>query len=213
MKHATTRQVTRAAHALRAYEQVAFSGEASLLQHDRIHTEALLAALICDLEHYANHHGIAFSNAVSAGRAIHAEENADLPTYTLGDQVRLTRQSGRCGTIIGWKNLAPDDQTHFLIDVPGVSFVYAEAARHLAPAPPFPPTATNLGTVTHANQAAQTYTSIAARLPSTAEPTRRALQHDAHKLLDALSSWSGITITQLRDGLAPPPQRKSTTQT
>lgn len=205
MIHGNAKQITRATLALEAYEQSAFPEEPSLLQHDPRYTEALLTALICDLEHYADEHGIDFASAVRTGHSINAEEAADQTTYEVGDQVRLTRQSGRCGTIIGWKNLTPNGQTDFLVEVPGVPFVHAEPAPHLAPAPPFPPTKTSLGTVTHANQAEQTYASITARLLSTAEPTRRMLQQDCHSLLDALSSWSGISITQLRDALATEP--------
>ena len=196
-------QITRATRALVTYEQSAFPGEPSLLQHDPLYAEALLTALLCDLEHYANQHGINFSNAISTGRSIHAEETADQTVYEVGDQVRLTRQSGRCGTIIGWTTLAPDAQPDFLVGVPGVPFVYAEAAAQLTPAPPFPPTETSLGTVTHADQAEQTYASITARLLSTAAPACGTLDQDRHRLLDALSSWSGIPTTQLRNALTP----------
>ncbi|MFG2091855.1 MULTISPECIES: hypothetical protein [unclassified Spirillospora] len=205
MIHGNAHQIARATRALQAYEQSAFPGEPSLLQHDPLYTEALLTALVCDLEHYANEHDISFASAVSTGHSINAEEAADQTIYEVGDQVRLTRQSGRCGTIIGW-NHAPNAQPDFLVEVPGVPFVYAESAPHLAPAPPFPPTKTSLGTVTHANQAEQTYISITARLLSTAEPTRQTLEQDGHRLLDALSSWSGISTTQLHDALATKPR-------
>ncbi|MEU8804875.1 hypothetical protein [Spirillospora sp. NPDC048819] len=202
-------RITRATRALETYEQSVFPGEPSLLRHDPLYAEALLTALLCDLEHYANHHGINFSSAISTGHSINTEETADQTAYEVGDQVRLTRQTGRCGTIIGWTNLTPDAQPDYLVEVPGVPFVYAESAAHLAPAPPFPPTETSLGLVTHANQAEQTYTSITAQLLSTAEPTREMLEHDRHRLLDALNSWSGISTTQLRDALTPPPRATS----
>ncbi|TDC73850.1 hypothetical protein [Actinomadura sp. 7K507] len=210
MIRGNAKQITRATRALETYEQSAFPGEPSLLQHDPLYAEALLTALLCDLEHYANHHGINFTSAISTGHSINTEEATDQTTYEVGDQVRLTRQSGRCGSIIGWTSPAPDVQPDYLVEVPGVPFVYAETAAHLTPAPPFPPTETSLGTITHANQAEQAYTSITAQLLSTAEPTHEILDQDRHRLLDALSSWSGISTTQLHEALTPPPRATAT---
>jgi hypothetical protein len=204
MPHAT-RRIDRATHALTAYENDAFPGKPSLLHRDTFYTQALLAALVCDLEHYAQHHGINFASALSTGRALNAAEVAEDAAYKVGDQVRLTRQDGRCGTVIGWQTTSPDTETSFLVAVPGIPFIYAEPATHLAAAPDFPPTQTILGTVQHADQAGQLYITITTRLPDAPEPTRTALEHDCQRLLAALSSWSGITQTRLHDELAPRP--------
>ncbi|GAA1875140.1 hypothetical protein [Actinomadura bangladeshensis] len=204
MPHAG-RRLDRATQALAAYEKAAFPGTPSLLRRDAFYSQALLAALICDLEHYAHHHGHDFATALSTGRALNAAEAAEDAPYKVGDQVRLTREHDRCGTVIGWQTTSPHAETDFLVAVPGIPFVYAEPATHLAPAPAFPPTTTVLGTVHHADQAERLYTTITTRLPDAPEPTRHALEHDRRRLLTALSSWSGITETRLHDALAPRP--------
>ncbi|MFF4240884.1 hypothetical protein ACFYYL_33840 [Actinomadura geliboluensis] len=207
MTHADQR-IDRAAHALTAYENDAFPGEPSLLHRDAFYTQALLAALVCDLEHYAHHHGIDFASALSAGRAINAAEVAEDIPYKIGDQVRLTRQHDRCGTVIGWQTTSLHTQTDFLVAVPGIPYTYAEPSTHLAPAPAFPPMHTTLGTVHYADQAEQLYTTITTRLPDAPERTRHALEHDRRRLLTALSSWSGITETRLHHELAPNPDAR-----
>lgn len=201
----TARRIDRATHALTTYENDAFPGKPSLLHRDTFYTQALLAALVCDLEHYAHHHGINFTSALSTGRALNASEVAEDAPYKVGDQVRLTRQDDRCGTVIGWQTTGPDTETCFLVAVPGIPFIYAEPAAHLAPAPDFPPTQTILGTVQHADQAEQLYITITTRLPDAPESTQTALEHDRRRLLAALSSWSGITQTRLHHELAPHP--------
>ncbi|MEU8346660.1 hypothetical protein AB0C74_33615 [Spirillospora sp. NPDC048832] len=204
MPHAT-RRIDRATRALTAYENDAFPGKPSLLHRDAFYTQALLAALMCDLEHYAHHHGLDFASALSTGRALNAAEVAEDAPYKVGDQVRLTRQDGRCGTVIGWQTTGPDTEVSFLVAVPGIPFIYAEPAAHLAAAPDFPPTQTILGTVHHADQAEQLYITITTRLPDAPEPTQNALEHDRRRLLATLSSWSGITQTRLHHELAPRP--------
>ncbi|NEA28460.1 hypothetical protein [Actinomadura bangladeshensis] len=201
------RRLDRATHALTAYENHAFPGKPSLLHHDGFYTQALLAALVCDLEHYAHHHGLDFASALSTGLALNAAEVAEDAPYKVGDQVRLTRHDDRCGTVIGWQTTGPDADadTAFLVAVPGIPFIYAEPAAHLAPAPAFPPTTTALGTVHHADQAEHLYTTITTRLTDAPEPARHALEHDRRRLLTALSTWSGITQTRLHDALAPHP--------
>ncbi|URM97363.1 hypothetical protein LUW76_25090 [Actinomadura madurae] len=201
----TSKRIDRATHALTAYEHDAFPGTPSLLQRDHFYTEALLTALICDLEHYANHHGIHFSGVVSTGRAINAEEVSQDAPFKVGDQACLTRQDDRCGTVIGWQTTGPDAETCYLIAVPGIPYIYAEPAAHLAPAPAFPPTETILGTVRHADQAEQLYINITTKLPDAPEPTRRALELDRQRLLAALSSWSRIPATRLHNELTPRP--------
>ncbi|MFA1551739.1 hypothetical protein [Actinomadura chokoriensis] len=201
----TTKHIERAVHALIAYEHDAFPGKPSLLQRDPFYAEALLAALLCDLEHYASHHGINFSDVLSTGRAINASEVAEDTPYKIGDQARLTHQHNRCGTVIGWQTISPDTETSFLVAVPGVPYVYAEPATRLAPAPDFPPTHTIVGAVHHADQAEQLYITMTTRLTDASGPIRAALEHDRKKLLAALSSWSGITETRLHDALAPRP--------
>jgi hypothetical protein len=204
MPHAG-RRIDRATHALTAYEKAAFPGTPSLLHRDTLYVQALLAALVCDLEHYATHHGLDFTSALGTGRALHAAEVAEDAPYKVGDQVRLTRHDDRCGTVIGWQTTSSHAETDFLIAVPGLPFVCAEPAAHLAPAPAFPPTQTILGTVHHADQAEHLYTTITARLLDAPEPARLALEHDRRRLLAALSSWSGINQTRLHDELAPRP--------
>ncbi|WUH97672.1 hypothetical protein OHR68_29695 [Spirillospora sp. NBC_00431] len=204
MPHAT-RRVDRATHALTAYELDAFPGKPSLLKRDAFYTEALLAALICDLEHYTHHHDIDFSAVLKAGHAINTQEVAQDTHYKVGDQARLPRQDDRCGTVIGWQTTAPDAEPYFLIAVPGIPYIYAESAAHLAPAPGFPPIQTTLGTVHHADQAEQLYISITTHLPNAPDSTRQTLEHDRQRLLAALSSWSGISETRLHNELAPRP--------
>ncbi|NDU73842.1 hypothetical protein GWI34_14515 [Actinomadura sp. DSM 109109] len=200
-----TQRIHRATNTLTAYELDAFPGKPSLLQRDPFYTEALLAALICDLEHYAIHHGINFSGVVNTGRALNAEEVVEDAPYKPGDQVCLTRQYDQCGTVIGWQNTGPDAETSYLIAVPGFPYIYAEAATHLAPAPAFPPTETVLGTVLYANQAEQLYFNICKQLPNAPESTRLKLEHDRQRLLAALSSWSGTSASRIHDELAPRP--------
>ncbi|MFG2015648.1 hypothetical protein [Actinomadura geliboluensis] len=204
----TDQRIHRATHALTAYENDAFPGRPSLLHRDTFYTQALLAALVCDLEHYAHHHGIDFTAALSTGRAINAAEVTEDTPYKIGDQVRLTRQHDRCGTVIGWQTTGPHTGPDFLVAVPGLPYTYAEPATHLAPAPAFPPTPTTLGTVHHADQAEQLYTTITTRLPHASERTRHALEQDRRRLLAALGSWSGITETRLRHELAPNPDAR-----
>lgn len=198
-----SKRIDRATHTLTAYEHHAFPGTPSLLQCDAFYTQALLAALVCDLEHYAAHHGINFGDALGTGRAINASEVAEEAPYKVGDQVRLTRQHDRCGTVIGWQTTSADTETCFLVAVPGLPYAYAEPAAHLTLAPEFPPTETKLGTVRHADQAEQLYITITARIVEAPEPTRHALEQDRRRLLTALSSWSGITETRLHEELAP----------
>ncbi|QFG22854.1 hypothetical protein [Actinomadura sp. WMMB 499] len=198
-----TSQLVRATKALEGYEEAAFPGKSSLLRGDQLYASALIAALICDLEHYANQYGLSFSHAVNVGRSSHAEEAAEQATYYIGDHVRLLDHDGRCGTIIGWATI--DDQVDrlFLIVVPGVSRVYDETAARLEPAPPFPTTRTTTGNITHALQAESAYISLAARIPRTALPHQPALRQDCQKLLAALSTWSGVPVSELLKGLHP----------
>lgn len=212
MTPAATRHIDRAALALAAYERHAFPGKPSLLQRDAFYTQALLMALVCDLEHYAKHHGVNFASAVSTGRALNVSEVAEDAPYKVGDQVRLIRQDDRCGTVIGWHDDSSDAETSFLVVVPGIPYLYAESAAHLAAAPAFPPTQTVLGAVHRADQAEQLYITITERSTETAEPLRQVLEHDGQRLLSALSNWSGIPETRLHDELVPrrPGRRNST---
>ena len=199
------KRIERATHTLTVYELDAFPGKPSLLQRDPFYTEALLAALVCDLEHYANYHGINFSGVVSTGRALNAEEVSEDAPYKPGDQVRLTRQDDRCGTVIGWQTTGPDDETTYLVAVPGIPYIYAEPATYLAPAPAFPPTETILGTVNSADQAEQLYINVTKQLPNAPASTRPKLEHDCQRLLAVLSSWSGVSASRLHNELVPRP--------
>ncbi len=197
---AMARRRSRGQKALKAYEQTAFPSEPSLLQHDGRYAQALLGALMCDLEHYARSQRIDFSAAVTTGHAINLEESAE--AYKIGDQVRLDRHEGRCGTIIGWHTA---DQTCFLIDVPGLP-TYAEPAAHLSPAPPFPQVNTSLGMVTRADQAECAYLQLTTRPPLPLMPSE--LDGERRALLTSLSAWSGVPETRLLQELAPAaPQR------
>ncbi|WP_067466153.1 hypothetical protein [Actinomadura macra] len=198
MTHANTKRIDRAIRALIAYEQDTFRRKPAALQPDLLYTEALLAALLCVLEHCATRHGIDSSSTVDTSCSINTKE----ATYTVGDEVRLTRQSGRCGTIIGWST-GVNAETSFHVEVPGIPFIYAEPETHLSPAPPFPPTKTSLGTVAWADQAEQLYISITARLPGVRGSTRRRLDEDRHNLLTTLSSWCGVPMSRLQDELTP----------
>ncbi|MFD0900065.1 hypothetical protein [Actinomadura sediminis] len=198
-----TSQLVRASKALEGYEEAAFPGKSSLLGRDKLYSSALLAALICDLEHYANQHDLSFAHAVNVGRSAHAEEAAEQATYFIGDHVRLLNHDGRCGTIIGWATIDDHEDRLFLIVVPGVSRVYDERAADLEPAPPFPATSTTTGEVTHALQAESAYIGFAARIPRTAPSLQPALRQDCQKLLSALSTWSGVSVPELLKGLHP----------
>ncbi|MFA1546121.1 hypothetical protein [Actinomadura chokoriensis] len=197
------KRIERATRTLTAYELDAFPGKPSLLQRDPFYTEALLAALVCDLEHYANHHGINFSAVISTGRALNAEEVSEDAPYKPGDQARLTRQDDRCGTVIGWQTTGTHDETSYLIAVPGIPYIYAEPATYLAPAPAFPPTETILGPVHSADQAEQLYITLTNRLPHTPASNRPKLEHDRQQVLAALSSWSGVPESRIHDELLP----------
>lgn len=190
-------QLARASQILRTYEQRAFPSGGSLLDRDPLYTRALLGALIGDLEHYAANHGLDFTEVVSSGRAA--------APHKVGDEVRLPRRDGRCGTIVGWTNSRSDTETTYLVEIPGMPHVLAEPAAHLIPAPPFPRTDTSLGTVLHADQAERTYISLTARLATAKAADRRALERDRDRLITALSSWSGVPAPQLRDELDPKP--------
>ncbi|MFD0690949.1 hypothetical protein [Actinomadura fibrosa] len=190
--NAAAKQIGRAAKALEAYEQDAFPGEASLLQGDTLYAEALLTGLICDLEHYATTHGINFSETVRTGHSINLEEVADQAPYTVGAEVQLLRQPGYCGTIIGWGNTASGLEQTFLIEVPGIPYIFEEPTHHLASAPAFPVTSTTLGDLQHADQAEQAYADLAAQLPRATTAARPVIERDCQALITALSSWSGV---------------------
>lgn len=204
MTHDTaTNQITRATKALQGYEEAAFPGKPSLLDRDQLYASALMAALICDLEHYAGRRGLSFSSVINTGRSVHADEAAEQSFYGIGDHVRLPHHGGRCGTIIGWVVTDNADDQTFLIAVPGVTHVYDEPAARLAPAPSFPATSTTLGTVTRALQAESAYINLAMRIPGTALPAQAALRQDCQRLLAALSTWSGVPTPELLKNLNP----------
>ncbi|HEU5023613.1 MAG TPA: hypothetical protein VFV01_01705 [Spirillospora sp.] len=190
-------QLARATQILRTYEQRAFPSGGSLLDRDPLYARALLGALIGDLEHYAANHGLDFTEVISSGHAA--------APHKVGDEVRLPRQHGRCGTIVGWTNSRSDTETTYLVEIPGIPRVLAEPAAHLLSAPPFPRTDTSLGTVLHADQAERTYISLTARLVTAEAADRPVLERDRDKLIMALSSWSGVPAHQLRDELDPKP--------
>ncbi|MEV5831910.1 hypothetical protein AB0L25_40795 [Spirillospora sp. NPDC052242] len=200
---AATSQLSRATKALQGYEEAAFPGKPSLLHRDQLYASALMAALICDLEHYAGRRGLSFSSVINTGRSIHADEAAEQSFYGIGDHVRLPHHGDRCGTIIGWVTTDTTDGRTFLIAVPGVTHVYDEPAARLAPASSFPATSTTLGTVTRALQAESAYIDLARRIPGTALPVQATLRQDCQRLLTALSTWSGVPAPELLKALNP----------
>ncbi|MFB4298459.1 hypothetical protein [Actinomadura sp. NTSP31] len=198
-------QLARATQIVRTYEQRAFPGGGSLLDRDPLYTQALLSALIGDLEQYATNHDIDFTDVVTSGLAAAPRNTTGHAFYKVGDEVRLNRQGDRCGTIVGWTTSKSETGTTYLVEVPGIPHVLAEPAAHLAPAPPFPRTETLLGTVAHADQAERSYISLSARLGTAKASDRRALERDCDNLIAALSSWTGVSADQLRDELGPKP--------
>ncbi|QKG20096.1 hypothetical protein [Actinomadura verrucosospora] len=108
-------QLARANHIIRTYEQRAFPSGRSLLNRDQLYTRALLSALIGDLEHYAVHHDLDFTEIVDSGCSHAAARQSG---YKIGDEVRLPRQGDRCGTIVGWTNSRSATETTFLVEVP-----------------------------------------------------------------------------------------------
>ncbi|OLT31877.1 hypothetical protein BJF79_08770 [Actinomadura sp. CNU-125] len=201
--HVPTGQLARAAKALQGYEHAAFPGKPTLLGRDQLYASALMAALICDLEHYAGRYGISFSSVINTGRSVHADEAAEQSFYGIGDHVRLPHHGNRCGTIIGWITTDTANDRTFLVAVPGVPNVYDEPAARLAPAPPFPATSTKLGIVTRALQAESAYIDLALRIPGTPLPAQGVLRQDCQRLLAALSTWSGVPAPELLKGLNP----------
>ncbi|MFF0521530.1 hypothetical protein ACFYTC_22710 [Actinomadura nitritigenes] len=205
-------QLARATHIIRTYEQRAFPGGGSLLDRDPLYTRALLTALINDLEHYAAHHHLDITDTPTS-----TPEAADRTAYKVGDHVRLPRHGDHCGTVVGWTTSRPDASTTYLVEVPGIARVLAESATHLEPAPPFARTETLLGPVHYADQAEQTYISLAARIATADARDRRALKRDCDALIQTLSRWAGVPAYQLRAALnpeappAPPAARPSDT--
>jgi hypothetical protein len=202
--HAT--HLARATQIIRTYEQRAFPGGGSLLDRDPLYTRALLSALINDLEHYAIDHDLDFTEVIASGRATTSQNSGqDSALYKVGDEVRLPLHGDRCGTIVGWTTSRSDAGTTYLVEVPGIPTILAVPADHLTQAPPFPPTITSLGTVSHADQAERVYTTLAARRPAATAPDRAAVHRDCDNLIEALSSWSGVPAHQLRNALDPKP--------
>jgi hypothetical protein len=199
-------QLARATQIIRTYEQRAFPGGGSLLDRDPLYTRALLSALINDLEHYAIDHDLDFAEVIASGRVtISQNPGQDTAPYKVGDEVRLPLHGDRCGTIVGWTTSRTDAGTIYLVEVPGIPNILAAPADHLAPAPPFPPTKTPLGTISYADQAERAYISLAARLTTATAPDRAAVKRSCDNLIEALSSWSGVPAHQLRNELDPKP--------
>jgi hypothetical protein len=199
-------QLARATQIIRTYEQRAFPGGGSLLNRDPLYTRALLSALINDLEHYAINHDLDFTEVISSGRATSPRDSADdTAPHKVGDEVRLPLHGDRCGTIVGWTNSRSQAETTFLVEVPGIPNIIAAPAAHLAQAPPFPRTETILGTIAYADQAEHAYVSLAARLATAKASDRAAARRDCNKLIEALSSWTGVPAHQLRNELDPKP--------
>ncbi|MFG2006169.1 hypothetical protein ACGFNU_44170 [Spirillospora sp. NPDC048911] len=197
---ATIRRVTNAARAIAIYELVTFPGQPSNLSGDSEDAKALLGSLLCDLEHYADALGIDFTEAAKAGRAAHADEIAETQRFHPGDEVKLRRPGGACGTITGFQ-CEPGDEPTFIVEIPGRAYLLMEQSVHLEPAPPFPTVTTRLGEVMRADQADKMLLKLAIRSPRTGADA--ITRQECGKLLDALSSWSGTPRHQLLAVLGP----------
>lgn len=198
-------QLARATHIIRTYEQRAFPGGGSLLNRDPLYAQALLSALVNDLEHYATSRDLNFTEVINSGRTTAPGDTSDHTTHKVGDEVRLPLHGDHCGTIVGWTNSRSAAGTTFLVEVPGIPNVLAAPAAHLAPAPPFPRTETALGQITYADQAERAYITLATG-PVAAQPADQATaRRDCDKLIEALSSWSGVPAHQVRRELDPEP--------
>lgn len=199
-------QLARATQIIQTYEQRAFPGGGSLLNRDPLYTQALLSALINDLEHYATNHDLNFTEVINSGRATSPRNlGDDTAPPKVGDEVRLPLHGDRCGTIVGWTNSRSRAETTFLVEVPGIPNILAAPAGHLAQAPPFPRTETILGTIAHADQAEHAYVTLATWLATATASDRAATRRDCDKLIEALSSWTGVPAHQLRNELDPKP--------
>ncbi|MBO2447137.1 hypothetical protein J4573_08570 [Actinomadura barringtoniae] len=194
--NAMTRRIANANRAITAYEGAAFPDAPSLLPGDPTYINAVLGALLCDLEHYADLHGIDFAAASATGRAAHDDEVAEQARYQVGDQVRLRRTGGECGTITGLK-AEPGSEPTYLVEIPGVPYLVAEPALRLEPAPPFPRVTTQLGEATRADQAEKTLIKLVARNRGLDPAAEAALRADCTRLVDALSTWSGTSQREL----------------
>jgi hypothetical protein len=197
---AMTQRITNAKRALTAYERAVFPEAPSLLPEDPLYVKAVLGALLCDLEHYADVHGIDFEAASATGRAAHDDEVAEQIRYQAGDQVRLRRPGGNCGIVAGVQG-EPDGDPNYLVEIPGVPYLVTEPARRLEPAPPFPLVTTQLGEMTRADQAEKALIKLAARNRGLAPATEATLRADCARLLDALSTWSGTPQRELLQDL------------
>ncbi|WP_067479535.1 hypothetical protein [Actinomadura hibisca] len=195
---ANAQRITDASRALSAYEESTFDSP-SALPSDPIYTQALMAAMLCDLEHYATAHGVDFVEAVSAGRETYADEIAAQKQYEIGDEVQFRLQPRLRGTVIDTSHAPNGDQT-YLVKVSGLPYIREEPAVALDNAPPFPPTPTGPLTITRADQAEQVLVDQAARLRG---PHTDADRRTYELLLDALADWSGTTTHELLTDLAP----------
>ncbi|MFI6515608.1 hypothetical protein ACIBF1_08635 [Spirillospora sp. NPDC050679] len=193
------RRVVHATRALSAYAESAFLDDASVPPDDPIYIRSLLAAMLCDLEHYAAAHGVDFTEAVAAGREVHADEIAAQKRYAVGDEVRLRLQPRQRGTVIDTGRNAAGEQT-YLVKVPGLPHVREEPAVALDSAPPFPPTPAGATVITRAEEAEEALIDQAVRLrgPHTGDD-----RHLYETVLDALAGWSGTTAHELLADLAP----------
>ncbi|MEU5885191.1 hypothetical protein [Spirillospora sp. NPDC047279] len=196
------KRIENASHALNAYETSAFSDQPSLLPGDPVYAKALLGALICDLEHYAVHHGINFTDAYAAGRGAHADEMAEHAQYRPGDEVELQNHDRRRGTVTGVRT-DPDREPSYFVEVPGKPYVVADLAANLRRAPAFPETETRLGRATTASQAERLFVKLAGRAHTAERQGDLSYRPDGEKLLTALSSWSGTPVSELLRELAP----------
>ncbi|GAA2614155.1 hypothetical protein SMC26_24060 [Actinomadura fulvescens] len=200
---AMNQRIANATRALAAYERGAFPDAPSLLPGDSHYAEAVLGALLCDLQHYADARGLDFAEVSANGRAVHDDELAEQARYQVGDQVRLRRPNGRSGTITGLQS-EPGQERSYFVEVPGVPYLMVEPAASLEPAPPFPRVRTALGEVTRADEAEKALIKLAARnhdgLAPAAQTAHRA---DCARLLNALSDWSGTPQQELLQHLGP----------
>lgn len=189
-------RIANASRALETYERSAFPGSHSALP-DRTYAQALLGAMLCDLEHYAVSHGVDFAEAIAAGRETYTDEIAAQARYQVGDQVQLRLIPKRRGTVID-VGTGLDDEPVYLVRVPGLPYVHEERAVGLESAPPFPPTPVGPNTITSAEHAQSTLVDLAARERALLSRVER---RDYEHILQSLSDWSGSTSHDLLQDL------------
>ncbi|MFC4906935.1 hypothetical protein [Actinomadura gamaensis] len=189
--------VERIAHvteALRAYERGALDGQPTGLPSDPISMQALVAAFLCDLEHFASANDVDFTEAAVAGHDAYADEIAAARRYAIGDAVQLRHSPYRRGTISDIDDAHTDDPS-YLVKVPGLPFVHCERAVALEPAPPFPAVQGMYRVAATVKQAEAELIDAKAHLHLGS--TSPGWTQTYNRTVEALTAWSGCTSHEL----------------